>query len=797
MFKSENQAIDTGTIPLPGSGTTKVIKTFVELHDDLTGLNLKSLLSYAIVWGSRKFQAQVGAKQKKKKTEKVISQGFQGRPFTFLINKYMVRGPFVSPDRQPQEVEDTLKMGDMLWRLQGTAIVKPLAILKDLSHYYIVYPNIHTGIYENIIIYSELKTKYTYSTLGNSVIKPINEVFLDPETLMHQDMKNYVRGILMDLVLLYAIGVDNISFSNIMVNTQFGSMNIIGIETLRTINPIRDDIEGNTLFYFVFGVNPGFETVDSWNELINPYIHEAILILDSYNLEAIGFTPEMIDRYTIAKALLNKAINNSQLRVERKEGWPILPGKDETVDIRLTESLAEQTRRARTSFLHYDSNPDTPIYTGEIKKENQMTMGYLDPSTVARVKQALPMSTPVPHVHPIIKAEEIQPKVFEVPSTVSFRRPVVEVPDIKPLALVKSKKVYGPRGGMSVGTTKAGKKSNVDSHKTYSGSTVRIMKVALRKYIQGGLILRAVQCATEIFRLHEIGDYRGPRELFKTMAVCALEDVSVANVNLTYTVVYYCNLWHKQTEKTEKKPGDYPVKFDEVAYLVWQMAESMKTTFSEDIWECYNSRQFELAKFYTVVSGDAYRNYLTEDMLQKARIFFTDKDPEPLWKLGTLFYVYLQAYDGNSTVWLNTYYNISYPDKKEDAYTIAPRSGKTDPAYIIFDIFRVVFSTTKDDIEVFTKMFKRLPRKHNIAVYKFLTGSYLLKYGFGTLLSLPRNQLDTIPTKELLGGQYTLTVDSVILNDTELGGETPFQPPLRPENDDLKEFGPFYHIIHG
>ena len=71
------------------------------------------------------------------------------------------------------------------------------------------------------------------------------------------------------------------------------------------------------------------------------------------------------------------------------------------------------------------------------------------------------------------------------------------------------------------------------SSKTYSGFTLDVMKSALQKYIRRGLLEKALICAAELYRMHEVKGVAAQTNLMNRLAIIAVEDIGPANFPLS------------------------------------------------------------------------------------------------------------------------------------------------------------------------------------------------------------------------------------------------------------------------
>lgn len=818
--------IDTGKLELPGPGSTRIVETFTQIPDDLSGINLSILLSKGIVAQQR---TNVGATKKK---DKVQSNKFVGKPFAFMLNKYFIKGPYVMPEKRskefmneqyPHALQNVIDRSRIMMKLGNTLLLIPLVVLSSSDGYFLVFQNLNAGIRLKISRFTEKQTGITYNLADRSQIIKAKDAILNSS--VRERMQQYMRQLLIDLVVLYGLNVGDMNLSNILVNERNGKVYIIDIDNDRS-GSARDDFNNQSKrFYFNYGANKmGSNLAIAWDEMVAPVIQDVIVSVRGMGdaFIQLGFSQTTMDRLMIGITLLEMLSTEITRRVERKEGWPNQKGD--------TEEIAMYAKPIQPYIPQYSHQPSTVgIYNEFIPETSSRSQtGISLVHRNAPTQQSQNFSTEGTYYSPqfsdlwIAPPEQQQSKMPSVDlaavsstAPIGYNVPLIQPPPLNKMLGTENIKNYGPVGGMRVVVGSSGKKNRTDNYFTYSSGmnteiygipasslfTIKMMKSALQKYIRRGDVDKACMAATELWRMHEISVSTGPISLMKRLRVIAVEDIGPANQNLVASVIVYANIWENAIKKN-REDVENNVRFHEVLFVVQEMCKSLKTRVCSHIWKTYTVGA-DIALNYGITKVDSNRyeeefNAIDRKFLDPIlNEYFLPEDPRELWITGTLFMLNFTHRQYYAITWLDKYMKFAFDDGLK---VKARKGGRTNPIYVIFSMFDSYFGASTQE---YMKALAETDTKQQRPYIQYLVVCGLLQIQLGTASQIPAQEASKIDSRHYLQGEYTFDLDEYVIRDIHSGrtkwdaeGKRRFvEEGAYVANEDMKfRFGPYYDI---
>lgn len=700
--------IDSASLSLPKPAGTRKIESLVQIQDDLSGITFNSLITSAIVTEQRL------DKGRKKKTVVSVDKEFTGKPFSFVINKYMIVGPYIFTDKNPKGrgkyphvLENIVNRAKLIKQLGSTLLLLPLAILQEKQYYFVVYNNIFAGTRISTSRFLENQSTITYNLAGpSSIVKGI-VAFDNPK--LREKLTPHTRQLLLDFVLLYIFGGGSLDLNNILVDEVTGQPYIVNYSTDRDKNKdIRRDVEeGNRLFYFDAGAKKiPSKILAIWEEMILPIIGEVIAYLISLTetLIKIGLDQEAIDRKQVAIFLLQ--IINREVSIDSHEGWPHQRGQTEETAMKVQKIPSVHFQYTPIGYTSSVERNYSPLQSTIIQTDSGISLDYQRGGS-ARLVSGVQMerTQTTPYYGNIWVSQQSDETMhtgdkFQAVSS-GGNVQIIESPTFASISQKKSQNNYGPIGGMRSTIAFLGKEKGSDNFYTYSSMidlpinklyTVKTMKIALEKYIARGITDKAQMVATEMWRMLEISSITPVISLVKKLGAIAIKYIGPANQALVTTVVTYRNLWEASIDKTKT---EVDINFHDLLFLIRAMCYSAKTLVAESLWDSYTLGTDLFPRYgIEIIDPNTYQQNieklgpnLTAEPINT--YFLPQMDPPELWMTGTLFFVYLKHKQYHAITWLNKYLDFAY----KDGFKIHPRRGnRTNPIFVIFQMFDDLFN---------------------------------------------------------------------------------------------------------
>jgi len=223
---------------------------------------------------------------------------------------------------------------------------------------------------------------------------------------------------------------------------------------------------------------------------------------------------------------------------------------------------------------------------------------------------------------------------------------------------------------------------------TYSGYRMDEMISAVQKYIRRGKEVKALQSATEVWRMVEVDAVNLQSNLYNRVATIAVEDVGPAAIDLViYTVNYI-------VEITKKK------KIRELAPLcaiVQQLCKVPKTRIMSQIWRAYGTEE---GRRYAANQGIPVEEPMIEVTgLEK---FFREDDPVELIGPAKMFYLRLSERSTIAVYWLAVFTERikveGKKDKKAERTLKSKRDRRSKASIIIWEMLRDFLPSSTVDV---------------------------------------------------------------------------------------------------
>ena len=210
-----------------------------------------------------------------------------------------------------------------------------------------------------------------------------------------------------------------------------------------------------------------------------------------------------------------------------------------------------------------------------------------------------------------------------------------------------------------------------------SGYTLDILKSALQKYIRRDVPSKALLSAIELYRMMEcekaVEAIRS--NMYNRLAVIAVEDICVANLDLVISVL----------DLVMDKNRDITL----LATMVKLMANSHKTrigSHAHRVFGIKERREIAIRKGVKVDLdfSDEDIQYL-KNLYESGKSRWTDKDPLEIRPYLDLFEERLRKLDWNAITWLNYYQQAC---KSIDKCKVGRRQNKSVPEILIWEVLK-------------------------------------------------------------------------------------------------------------
>jgi hypothetical protein len=699
------ETITTGTLSLPApDGTATVIASkYGILVDNLSGITPEWLVKNAL-YGR----------------EYTTAKPNQTR--VYIFNKYALKGPYT--DKGDYSNYDILltstRNAANLFSLPDKLIVYPLGWLESQGFYYIIYPN----------LYAEIETGYSYGRNDQRVIRrreilPLSEV-ITSQLLSNLDLQPLYNC----LLELYILNIKHVRLDNILVNVLSGQLYVVGYEKTRPDKLAEDVATRDKLFYF--DKKPIGHEAGWW---IAAFASRVVALINLGNLRTIAASDQQY------QAIL-QLLKLSEVSTENDECL-------ELVNI----SRVYNAKGSVTPNI-YQNGYVTPIGTPNPATRQQVSIFTYQElpmrtttTTVVSQKLTIPLavaSITAQTYDPI----ETLPLITRLPTL-----PFTAAPYIQPeITVVKNTGGMSGNAGNQARTYSAGKVGEVIfGYESWNVYTVGVMKNALLLYLRRGDVSNTHMAATELWRLHEIENYAGPRALFRILGLMTLEDIGLANPNLVNRVLVYCKRWWIETEKEGKL--DAVINFLDILVLLEEVCASPKSRYA------YESYVF-------------FADQPIPPLIAKPHQLFVVGDPEELVTYGSLFFDYLQLKDPLSVALLTAYRQAVVDNK----YKLTKRGAHTNPMIIIYQMLKILYSPDPDriaDNSVVDKfeVFAPILKSRDAAGLAFLVITYLLSASPGDFTSLPRSDSPVLlaEAKTLLSNDYNFEPNDFVIYNSDSG----------------------------
>lgn len=743
MNITDKNTTDSGLISLPLAGNTRILGMKSEVTDNLTGINFYWLMRNALVLKKIPKRREV-VRGDIKDTPPVPNYiKYSGKPYTYLFNKYCVRGPYLKVDNNsqyPNAIHNVLNKSVVFDRLPLSYVLTPLAILQEDNMYFMVYSNVYAGIQLEYFTHYELKTGYQYS-----IVKPNTIITLEEALVNRKTINDMIPTLLRDLIVLYSMEVGGITSDNILVGKS--RMYIINIEGITT-NIAREDFNNNNRLFYISKIsNNASDILLQVNKL---FYAEVNGVLNKWMQPLATEYPSIVDRLSYSIAIINNLITYD--------------GSDLTVIVSNSAPIS-----VKGTYYYSTNTLGTPIVDQIVKISDNRTRTHV-PSlmSISTSSYQLPQKTKVTPIystnfHGEVWRDNDEPVRYDsidnlniVAQSVPFTTYVTD----QQVITVKSNKVYGPRGGMN-----APEGEVIKNITTYSAGmqqyndyippllyNVNTMSHAVKFYIRSQNLDKTLFAAAELWRLHEIGYRNGVDILLNTMEEVALEIVGVANTNIVYTTIFYCEFWRQTLKTNNSKPVDELVDFYQVCYQLSRLVESPKTMLTIYLYNVYSKGiQYARDKIISPDNSEVIYNQLSDDHKNLSGAYFKAGDPERVKVLFTLYYTYLRFRDANCLVWLNLII-----EESKSGLKMSKRGATTSPLYLLFTIYKDLYGIDDLKFESYQKYYSH--NKSNIIFY-YMSTVYLAYKQIGDNISISVSEAHKLPLEILLTGSYRFEVD--------------------------------------
>lgn len=256
---------------------------------------------------------------------------------------------------------------------------------------------------------------------------------------------------------------------------------------------------------------------------------------------------------------------------------------------------------------------------------------------------------------------------------------------------------------------------------TFSGYHIDEIKSGLEKYIIIGDFNNAILCASELYRMREIGGKVCQTSLINKLVQILVTYIGIANIKLVISLLEYIRdsgigvNCKAQTNKVQTKDSnhnastskahDKDINFDTIAKIIKLMCDSPKTKIASHLWytysdfKCYkmlcksNSYNLKVDTNFTKEDIDIIKENLLNEI-------FVETDSEEMRAYILTFITRLEEKDYNCFVWLKRFFDSCNARKKDADKPMKRKTilGKTTSDPII--IFWIMIQSVLDNYSI-------------------------------------------------------------------------------------------------
>lgn len=274
---------------------------------------------------------------------------------------------------------------------------------------------------------------------------------------------------------------------------------------------------------------------------------------------------------------------------------------------------------------------------------------------------------------------------------------------------------------------------------TFSGYSIDIVKSGLQKYIRRNIVLKALYCGFELYRMIEIDKGISIQtNCYNRLAVIACEDIGPANLSLCIKVV----------ELVLNKNRDINI----LATIIQLMSISEKTRIMSHLNRTYCTTE---GKIYARNIGFPVDDFVETDLIIHEQ-YWKSGDPEEIKYLAEMFLYRL--YQKNFMVfdWLGRYKDATKNIK------VMPRKRRTDPMVVIWDMLQSLLPYKVH--EILSKAYFKMTEKTPFLMTAIIVALYSIPYIELDITESVKIWTDHPTLNQLMKGEYNFQTDDFIID---------------------------------
>lgn len=270
---------------------------------------------------------------------------------------------------------------------------------------------------------------------------------------------------------------------------------------------------------------------------------------------------------------------------------------------------------------------------------------------------------------------------------------------------------------------------------SYNGFETDVLKSGVQKYIRRNNYEKAIMCAFELYKFHEVPDGRRIQSnMYNRLAIIACEDIGPANISLVVNCI-------RIVKEDKRNPN-------ELISLIYLMCKSEKTRCGS--W--YNSvHNTPTGRNLAKTIGLQVDDFVDMELVKMINLnIWKEGDPIDIMNFANMFYVRLCQRNVLCFTWLSLY-EQNIKDKK-----VVPRNRRTDPMVIIWLYLKSFMNVNV--YETLFWAFFNFRERNLFLMTAILTVLYNIEY---TQTNITNINYDI---EKMLKCEYKLTIDDYVVD---------------------------------